>query len=308
MMDAEITNDLKDAGEELALQDMPARNKYIATAVLAVIALLSIFLLAGIFSSPETYSGTIDSLDKKKDTVLTLTAVSAGASAALSAIPDDTCTPLAERMADLSGDFLIILTAIYLEKYLLTTFGFATFALLVPISCVLVIAALFMRSRPGLRRPFIRLAEKLALLGIALVLTVPASVFVADRIEATYQDSINATIAAAEITEAAAEDTNEQVQRNEATNPIEFFQQRIEDIQNAAGGVASTVSGAVEWVQGVISNFTEAVAVMIVVSCIIPILVLLFFLWVVKLILGVNVDVPIAILKPGALGRMGRKA
>ena len=182
MVDAEITNDLKDAGEELALQDMPARNKYIATAVLAVIALLSIFLLAGIFSSPETYSGTIDSLDKKKDTVLTLTAVSAGASAALSAIPDDTCTPLAERMADLSGDFLIILTAIYLEKYLLTTFGFATFALLVPISCVLVIAALFMRSRPGLRRPFIRLAEKLALLGIALVLTVPASVFVADRI------------------------------------------------------------------------------------------------------------------------------
>lgn len=307
-METEIRSDLEQAGEELTLQDMPARNKYIATAVLAVIALLSIFLLAGIFSSPETYSGTIDSLDKKKDTVLTLTAVSAGASAALSAIPDDTCTPLAERMADLSGDFLIILTAIYLEKYLLTTFGFATFALLVPISCVLVIAALFMRRRPGLRKPFIRLAEKLVLLGIALVLTVPASVFVADRIEATYQDSINATIAAAEITEAAAEDTNEQVQRNEATNPIEFFQQRIEDIQNAAGGVASTVSGAVEWVQGVISNFTEAVAVMIVVSCIIPILVLLFFLWVVKLILGVNVDVPIAILKPGALGRMGRKA
>ena len=116
--------------------------------------------------------------------------------------------------------------------------------------------------------------------------------FHCDRIEATYQDSINATIAAAEITEAAAEDTNEQMQRGEATNPIEFFQQRIEDIQNAAGGVASSVSGAVEWIQGVISNFTEAVAVMIVVSCIIPALVPLFFLWVVKLILGVNADVP----------------
>ena len=41
-----------------------------------------------------------------------------------------------------------------------------------------------------------------------------------------------------------------------------------------------------------LSNFIEALAVMIVTSCIIPLLVLLFFLWLVKLILGVNVELP----------------
>ena len=307
-METGITNDLQEISEEMTFLDGPARNRYIAAGVLAVIALISLFVLSGVFSSPDTYSDTIKSLDSKKDTVLLLTATSAGASAALSAIPDDTCTPLAERLADLSGDFLIILTAIYLEKYLLTTFGFVAFAFLIPIGCVLAIAALLIRNRPGLKRPLARLAEKLALLGIALVLTVPASVFVSNRIESTYQDSINSTIQAAEITTEAATDTNEEVQRNEATNPIEFFHQRIEDIQTAAGNAADTLTGAVEWVQGMISSFTEAVAVMIVISCVIPIIVLVFFLWIVKLILGVNVDAPMKTLRPGSLGRMIRKA
>ena len=237
-----------------------------------------------------------------------LTAASAGASAALSAIPDDTCTPLSERLADLSGDFLVILTAIYLEKYLLTTFGFVTFAFLIPIGCLLTIIGLLLSRRAELRRPLIRLAEKLALLGIALVLTVPASVFVSNKIESTYQDSINQTIEAAQITTEAAEDTSEEVEREEATNPLEFLQQRIEDLQKAAGDAVDTLGGAIEWVQAMIGSFIEAVAVMIVISCVIPILVLVFFLWIVKLILGVNIDMPMGALKPGALGRMMRKS
>ena len=303
-----IIRSAEDPSGGFSFFDESNRNRYIAAGVLVVIALLSAFLLSGIFSSPDTYSKTIESLDSKKDTVMMLTATAAGASAALSAIPDDTCTPLAEKIADLSGDFVIILAAIYLEKYLLTTFGFATFAILIPASCILVICALFIRSRPGVRRPLVRLAEKLILLGIALVLTVPASVFISSRIEATYQDSIDNTIQAAEITAQAAEDTTEQMQREEATNPIEFFQQRIEDLSMATNNITETLKSAVEWMQTMISNFFEAFAVMIVLSCIIPIIVLIFLLWVVKLILGVNIDVPMSALRRGSIGRMIRKA
>ena len=75
---------------------------------------------------------------------------------------------------------------------------------------------------------------------------------------------------------------------------------------DAAGNAAETLGGAVSWVQNLISNFIEAIAVMIVVSCIIPILVLVFFLWIVKLILGVNVEAPMGMLRPGGLSRMVR--
>ena len=302
-MQTNLTEDLAEIRSESSFLDAPVMYRAIAAGVLAVVALVSALLLSGIFSSPDTYKGTIDSLDNKKETVLMLTAASAGASAALSAIPDDTCTPLAERLADLSGDFLVILTALYLEKYLLTTFGFATFAFLIPVSCVLVIAGLFLRARPGLRRPLIRLAEKLTLLGIALVLTVPASIFISNRIEATYEESINSTIEAAQITAEAAEDTSEQVERDEATNPIEFLQQRIEDLSSAADAAVAGIDSAVTWVQGMIGNFIEAIAIMIVVSCIIPVVVLVFFLWVVKLILGVDVGAPMGMLKPRTLAR-----
>lgn len=306
-METGIAKDLEQIDVEASFLDAPFKNRLIVAIVLAFAALISLFLLSGIFSSPDTYSKTIESLDSKKDTVLLLTASAAGASAALSAIPDDTCTPLAERLADLSGDFLIILTAIYLEKYLLTTFGFVTFAVLIPISCILVIAGLFIRKRPGLRLPLIRLAEKLVLLGIAFILTVPASVFVSNRIESTYENSINSTIESAQITMEAAQETTEEAKKDEATQPLEFFQERVADLQNTAGDIASTLGGALEWVQKIIGNFIEAIAVMIVISCVLPILVLVFFLWLVKLILGVNVDMAMSALKPGALGRFARR-
>ena len=303
-----IIENLEEPGGELSFFDGPARNRYIVAGILAVIALISAFLLSGIFSSPDTYAKTIESLDSKKDSVIMLTATAAGASAALSAVPDDTCTPLAEKIADISGDLVIVLAVIYLEKYLLTIFGFATFTVLIPVSCVLVICALIIRSRPGLRKSLVRLAEKLTLLGLALMLTVPASVFISNMIEATYKDSIDSTMQAVEITAQAAQDTTEEVKREEATNPIEFFQQRIQDLTNAAGNIPDALGGAVEWVQKITSNFFEAVAVMVVLSCVIPIVVLIFLLWVVKLILGVKSDSSMRIPKHGTIGRMIRRA
>ena len=302
-----IIPDPEESSGIFAIFDGSARNRYIAVAILAIIAVLSAILLTGYFSSPDAYSKTIESLDGKKDNVMTLTATSAGASAALSAIPDDTCTPLAEKIADISGDLVIVLAVIYLEKYLLTVFGFATFAFLIPAGCVAAIAALLIRNRPKLRNSLVRLAEKLVLLGLVLMLTVPASVFISDKIEATYKDSIDSTMQAVEITAQAAEDTTEEVKREEATNPIEFFQQRIEDLSGAVSSIPENIGGAVEWVQSMTSSFFEAVAVMIVLSCIIPIVVLIFLLWVVKLILGIKSDVPMKLPKHGAVGRMVRK-
>ncbi|MFR3451715.1 MAG: hypothetical protein ACLTSX_09255 [Collinsella sp.] len=59
----------------------------------------------------------IATIDEKIDNVLTLTAGSAGASALISAIPGDAGSPIAEKLMDLSTGFLIVLAALFLEKY-----------------------------------------------------------------------------------------------------------------------------------------------------------------------------------------------
>lgn len=56
--------------------------------------------------------------------------------------------------------------------------------------------------------------------------------------------------------------------------------------------VENTVTGAKVNLENTLNRFIEAIAVMLVTSCVIPILVLLFFVWLVKLVLGVNITLP----------------
>ena len=76
---------------------------------------------------------------------------STAASAAITLLPGDAATPIAEKLADISGYFLLALCAIYLEKYLLTVTAYATFRLLVPAACLLLAAilSLFGFTRDG---------------------------------------------------------------------------------------------------------------------------------------------------------------
>ena len=65
-------------------------------------------------------------------------------------------------------------------------------------------------------------------------------------------------------------------------------------------GFTSVTSGAVEKLKGILNHFLEALAVMLVTSCLIPILVLFFFVWLIKLFLGA--DLPPALPPVGKSG------
>ena len=145
--------------------------KILMVAVPLIIAFFSVFVVSGIASSAEFHAGSIAALDEKQTTVLELTAASTAASAAVTLLPGDTATPIAEKLADLSSGFLVVLCAIYLEKYLLTLTGFAAFSFLIPISCLLYAANVFL-NRDGVRT----VAKKLLIFGIAIVLVIPVSV------------------------------------------------------------------------------------------------------------------------------------
>ena len=288
------------------------RKKRIAAVVLLLVAILSVTVIGKYASAPENHQKTIASLDEKKQTVMELTAASTVTSALITLLPGDTATPIAEKMADVSGYLLIVLCAIYLEKYLVTITGYVAFTYLIPAACVLWILNLFF-ANATVRK----LAAKLAVFGIAIFLVVPASVKISDLIGDTYQAQIEATIedakstqnilensdpgndtGEAEIgtgtTEAATANTQEKTnsESGSVSNIFDWakdaFSSAKDSVANVVENVTISTEELVQKVENSLNHFIEAVAVMIITSCVIPMLVLLLVFWMVKIVLDVD--------------------
>lgn len=263
------------------------KQKRILLAIIPIIiAFLSIFVVAKYTSSVEFNAKTLQALDEKKTTVMELAAASTAASAAITLIPGDVGTPIANKLADLSSYFLIVLCAIYLEKYLVTITGYAAFKFLIPIACVLFSCyALFRKEACKV------LAQKFLLFGLAVYLVIPASVKVSDMIEATYASSIENTIETAkQATDEIEAETEAQTDGKEGTADSEEKENSGGFFSGLFSKVKDGVSTAATNVENVLNNFIEALAILLVTSCLIPILVLLFFVWLVKMLLGTDFD------------------
>ena len=253
--------------------------KYLSVILPLLIALISLFVLSGPASSPEFHADSLAALEEKQTTVLELSAASAAASAAITLIPGDTATPIADKLADLSSHFLIVLCAIFLEKYLLTITGFAAFKVLIPVACgAYILNALF--GWKGLRP----LAYKLAAFGLLIFLVIPVSLRLSDMIETTYQASIDAAIESAQETA----ETVESAAGSEEAEDEGFWEGLISSITD---GITGVTSGIADKVGGMVNDFMEALAVMLVTSCVIPVLVLLSFIWFAKILLAVDLPV-----------------
>ena len=240
-------------------------KRIVSCVLLLIIGLGCFFGISGWQSSPETHRTSIEYLNEKQATVMKLTAASTAASAAVSALPGDTGSAIAEKLADLTSDFLIVLCAIMLEKYLLTITGYAVFRF---------------RSSEILAK----LAFKLALFGMAVWLAVPGGITVSRMIEATYETSLSQTIEDAQ-SAADAIDTSTGSDSDSDSEKSGFWSGITSSVQNA-------VSGVTEKFEKLLSNVMEALAVLIVTSCVLPVLVLLFLLWIVKMLTGIDFNLP----------------
>lgn len=260
--------------------NITGKTKWILVVVPLIVALLSAFVVCGKVTDPNFHQTTITALEEKQTTVLELTAASTAASAAITLLPGDAATPIAEKLADLSSGFLLVLCAIYLEKYLLTITGYATFQFLIPAACLLYVLSAFWR------RDLCReLARKLLIFGIAIVLVIPVSVKVSDLIEDTYRASIEQTLETAKDTTAEVESG---VQGAAEETDQGFLEGLFSKVTDSISGVASGIS---EKVGDMANSFLEALAVMLVTSCVIPILVLLFFVWIIKILIGIEIPI-----------------
>lgn len=235
------------------------------TAVLALIAfaLFSVSRITPMTTDVKTHEHSIDQIDKEIDSVLKLTAGATAASAGISLLPDDSCTPIAQQFAELAKYFVVVLSALYLEKYLVTLLGVVSFLYIIPSACVILCAGIICN-----RARLISLSARLIVTALAIYFTIPLSVCVSEKIYNTYENSIEETIISADRISIVSEDEG----------VIDKF---ISWIANAAGTV-------VDYVTSLLSRFIEAIAVMIVTSCLIPILVIVFFLWIIKVLFSLN--------------------
>ena len=117
-----------------------------------------------------------------------------------------------------------------------------------------------------------RFAAKLAAFGLIIYLLVPMSIVLSGAIEHSYQDSISETIE-------SAQKNTEELEKSSSSEDESAWKRFISKFENG-------VSGLIDQFESTLSSMLEAIAVLIVTSCLIPILVLIFLVWIAKMLFG----------------------
>ena len=275
-----------------SLSDVVCANKKLQIGfivALVVLALLSGFVARPHFADTKTWDSTIEVIDQKKGNVLALTTSCVALSAGITALPGDTGTPVAEQLAQLSGNLGIVLAVLYLEKYLLTILWSVGLGILIPLALVLFAVSLGIHGRWSTSAVLRRVATRV--IGMALV---PASVWVSQKVDETYRVSIEAAEQkAADAAGTADSDSSKASKKKTESTESKNVLEQLAD--GASSLVTSVTSGAKQMTDEIVQQVTdliEGVIVMIVTSCVIPLLVLAAFLWLGHTLLGIDISGP----------------
>lgn len=289
----QITEHTTVAELQPSLSDVVCANKKLQIGfivALVVLALLSGFVARPHFADTKTWDFTIEVIDQKKGNVLALTTSCVALSAGITALPGDTGTPVAEQLAQLSGNLGIVLAVLYLEKYLLTILWSVGLGILIPFALVLFAASLGIHGRWSTSAVLRRVATRVlvvAMIGMALV---PASVWVSQKVDETYQVSIEQ--AEQKATSAADASSSKSEKKSKVKTDKNVLEQLTEGASSLLTSVTDGAKSMTDEVVQQVTDLIEGVIVMIVTSCVIPLLVLAAFLWLGHVLLGIDISGP----------------
>lgn len=170
--------------------------------VMLFLIVFSFFVLGTIFSGSR-YCGYCNArLSEKEGTVLKLTTAATAAATALALVPDDSTTPVADQIMDLTDYGIIITVMILIERFLVRISGTLAFRICVPIGIVLWCIA-SAKHIPALRG----LAVRIVAISLCLFLIIPVSFWVEDAVDRTFDlsDSVRISTGEAQIEAEPAE-------------------------------------------------------------------------------------------------------
>ena len=238
--------------------------------VLAV--LLAMVLCVTVFgpylTNLKTYENQSRYLDEIMANANMLALGASSASFVVSMLPDDTGTAISNELAQFTGYLLFVISAIFLEKYLLVTIGWIGTVIAI-LSCVFFLLASF--AKKGNKMKLKEYAIRTLIFSICIVCIIPLGCECGKGIEKANADSIQRALN-------DAKKANEIVEAMPAEEDRNFFQK----VGDFFAGLWDSAKQAYEWAKSVLNNFMASIAVMLVTTIAIPILMLFAFLWAIK--------------------------
>lgn len=246
--------------------------------LLALAAAVSFFIVTAKLPESDFVRDSLESVEESSDTVMKLSAATLSTSLAISALPDDFGTPLADTLADMNIYFIAILVVLFLEKILIQ-FGIkAAFTILIPLACLA--GAAFAVTKKQLLKG---LAVRLCVLGLAVALVVPCSTHLSGTVASELTDYVNETI---EQTESGADKLSEAMTGGEENRSIfeklsDLFQTAINDI-----------SDLLLHFQNNIRRCMNSIAILILTNCLMPLLTFFILKWILKELFQLVIPLP----------------
>lgn len=261
------------------IQKWISGEKLVRILLAIFIAVFSFCVLANKVPEAEWIENTIVSLDESKNTIMEFSGATIATSLAISALPDDFASPLANTLTDMNKYFVFIFAVLFVEKLIVVEGIEIAFSYIIPIACLLyALAVLFGKTL------FKEFAAKIAILAIAVVVVVPFSTHFTETICEEYLVYVDETIAEAEAGAAKVNDV--MAESNEETNIFEKLSKAFET-------AIKDVKMLLEYFNNVIKKCVNSIAIMMVTTFVLPLLVLVFFKWLLKELFSLNINVSI---------------
>lgn len=255
-----------------------ANKKWMLSGLFLLLAVFSFAVLADSSFIDSMSQDTIAYLEEKKGLVTGLTAATAATSVGINLIPGGDA--VSETVAELSNYLLVVFVAIWLQKYLIGLTALLTFKVLIPLGLITLAVNIFL-AKEWLQK----LAIKLLLFATVFFFTIPSSIALSRQIEETHETRIEQTIQ-------EVESSNKAVKEK-----LEESDGFLEGVQNAWNNMTSSMrdflSDKMEEMQLQFSNMIDGVAVLIITTCVIPVMVFVFFLWCIRLLFGLEISIPL---------------
>ena len=229
---------------------------------------------------PETkyVQNTVERLEESQNTIMKFSGSTMGTSVAISALPDDFGSPLAGTIADLNMYFIFMFAVIFVEKLLVLEGIKIALAYIIPAACLLYVA--FVLSSKNVFKNF---ANKLLILGMAIIIVIPFSTYFTETVCNDYLAYVDETI---EEADAGAAKINEVMAASdeEAT----FFDR----ISAAFKTSIKSVSDLLAYFKNVVRKCVNSVAIMLVTTFVVPMLILMLFRWLLKELFALHIPFP----------------
>lgn len=259
---------------------LPAKHTALAIKILSLslVTVLSFFVVTTKLSESKLVKNSLESVEDSSDTVMKFSATMLSTSLALSALPDDFATPLADSLADMNIYFVAILVVLFLENILIRYGIQAAFAIFIPLACF--VGILFITTKKNILKS---LAVWLCVLGLAVAFVVPCNTHITNIVASDLTAYVNDTI---EETKDGAGKLNKAMEGGAEDKTIfeklsGLFQTAIRDISDLMLHFQNTIRRCM--------NF---IAILILTNCLMPLLTFFALKWILREIFQIALPMP----------------